>query len=770
MTDLTDRASAPDRRVAGILALVFSSGAAGLAYEISWARQLGLAFGHTARAAAVVLAAYFLGMALGYAWASRASERWRQPLLGYAAVEAVVGLWALVVPVLAGLLPHASLPVGDGGDGIRAIYSLVLLLPGTTALGASLPFVARAVAGLNPARAGERIARVYAFNLLGAVAGVAVTTFGLLATLGVVATSYAAAGLSLGVAVVAACGRRTVSRPLNREPGPEIPVPDRRLWTLAAAISGFGALAAQVLYTRLFSLIFHNSTYTFAAILFVILLALAAGSALVSAAIGRIDLRLGLVRASMLAAVGLPVSAWALVELRGLAYFRAGHSFEGYVLGAVGLVTAVCGLPCLAMGVILPSCWELAGAARKPGRVVGEMTMANTLAAAIGALCTSFVLVPLLDLWWSFAVVAATYLGLAALVMRQAGRLRRAGWWILAAGTVVVSTTVHVDRVRGLRHGEELIRRFHGPYGWIQVTRGKHHAQMSLSQNTHYGLGSIESSPMELRQGHTPLLLHNDPKQVAFIGLATGITASAALDHPGVERVTVVELIDDVVEAAAYFSAANADILHDPRTTVLVGDGRHVLSRLPRRFDVIVSDLFVPWESQTGYLYTVEHFEAMRGRLNEDGLFCVWLAGWQVGPEEFETIANSMRAVFDLVGVFVSSRNARRPLLALVGTTRPRHLSRTRIEDGLRARRPPAMGRDRVLRRAEDLANTYLGDWPWRPEGPFNTDERPRIEFFSPRTHRTPGGRLKRANYERYRQTELASLPREAFRFDAPGS
>ena len=53
-------------------------------------------------------------------------------------------------------------------------------------------------------------------------------------------------------------------------------------------------------------------------------------------------------------------------------------------------------------------------------------------------------------------------------------------------------------------------------------------------------------------------------------------------------------------------------MLDDPRVTVVVDDARHYLARTDLRFDVIVSDLFVPWESRTGYLYTVEHYRAAR--------------------------------------------------------------------------------------------------------------------------------------------------------------
>ncbi|MFV2070198.1 MAG: hypothetical protein ACC645_24790 [Pirellulales bacterium] len=62
--------------------IFFLSGAAALIYEISWSRQLGLLFGHTVHAAAVVLASYFAGMAVGHLVAARWSSR-VSPLLGY---------------------------------------------------------------------------------------------------------------------------------------------------------------------------------------------------------------------------------------------------------------------------------------------------------------------------------------------------------------------------------------------------------------------------------------------------------------------------------------------------------------------------------------------------------------------------------------------------------------------------------------------------------------------------------------------------------------
>ena len=73
------------------------SGAAGLIYESIWTRYLGLFVGHDAYAQILVLVIFLGGMSLGAILVSRRSERIRQPLYGYVAVEFAVGCIGLRV-------------------------------------------------------------------------------------------------------------------------------------------------------------------------------------------------------------------------------------------------------------------------------------------------------------------------------------------------------------------------------------------------------------------------------------------------------------------------------------------------------------------------------------------------------------------------------------------------------------------------------------------------------------------------------------------------
>src|SRR4051812_18557166 len=79
-----------------LLYLVFVlSGAAGLIYESTWTRYLGLFVGHDAYAQIIVLVIFLGGMSLGAIAISRWSERFKQPLYGYVLIEFAVGIIGL---------------------------------------------------------------------------------------------------------------------------------------------------------------------------------------------------------------------------------------------------------------------------------------------------------------------------------------------------------------------------------------------------------------------------------------------------------------------------------------------------------------------------------------------------------------------------------------------------------------------------------------------------------------------------------------------------
>ncbi|MBN2082893.1 spermidine synthase [bacterium] len=744
--------------------LFFLSGCAGLIYEIAWSRQLGLFFGHTVHAAAVVLAAYFAGMALGYWLAGSWAGRLKRPLSGYGAAELVVAAWAVATPhllnsftqpQLAGLLNH---PNPDVQLAVRAVVTFFALLPATIALGATLPFIAEHVSAAARGLSAQRIALAYGLNTAGAFCGVLLATFVLILNIGVAGSGYFAALLSAGCGLAALwlARRKPVdrvealadalrpSKPAEQNAvSPALAGPQARLtpsWYVLAGLSGWGMLGLQVLFTRLFAMTFHNSTYTFGGVVAVFLIALAGGSWLVARFAGRYPPAPWAAITCSAGAPAILLGVFIFQRFTRLGYFDAGPGFAIYILAALGLIALVVLLPVLLLGTVLPYCFAAApSGAHGAGAAVGRLTAVNTLSATAGSLITSFWLLPTAGLWNSFAIYAVLYavLGIVILGGRySAGRLALPALGLVLLVAAGIVTTQWPLSVVG--KSSRLIYERETPYGLITVTQ-QEAGDLWMKQNNHYVLGATVGADSELRQGNLPLLLHPNPRQVCFLGLATGITAGAALDHREVEQAVAVELIPEVADAAALFAPYNNSVLADARAEVVINDARHYLYAADRRFDVIVSDLFVPWHSQTGYLYTVEHYRAARERLAPGGLFCQWLPLYQVGPAEFELIADSFSAVFPVTTIWRGELDAKAPLIAFIGSEEPLQLDASELTARVGRLPLPWCGRDPVITRGTDIPQLFVGQWHLRQSAPLsiawlNTDNFPRVEFLAPIT------------------------------------
>jgi len=801
-----------------IYLLFFLSGAAGLIYEIVWSRELGLLFGHTVHAAAVVLGAYFAGMALGYLWSGRLAGRLKRPLAGYGTAELCVAAWAVAtphvlqlftLPALAALLNH---PQPGVQLTVRAVLAFLVLLPATVALGATLPFIAQHLSNLRAAGTSEtashsqstmgarRTALAYACNTVGAFVGVLAATFALILLLGVRESGYLAAGISaacgiaalliarlsrggvpsrlMAVGVARAGAASGISEASADAEQPSTPLGS---WYALAALSGAGTLGLQVLYTRMFALTFHNSTYTFGGVVAVFLLALAAGSAAVSRYGARVAAQRAAYWACLLGAPAVLLSVSVFQHFTRLGYFTAPDGFLGYVLCALGFIAGVVFIPTALLGAVLPMCFMAAAREASLGQAVGRLTAVNTVAAAAGALGTSFLMLPLLGLWRSFALYAFAYLIAGLLGLYRHPLLRRftsAASWVRCAAFVVavvaaVSVTSWPQSV--VPKSAKLLYERETPYGLINVLEGAGGA-LQLRENNHYVLGGSVGAGSEFRQGRLPLLLHPAPREVCFLGLATGVTASAALADPAVELTTAVELVPEVVTAARLFGKFNGGVVVDPRVQIVANDARHYLYATGRQFDVIVSDLFVPWHSQTGYLYTVEHYRAARARLKPGGLFCQWLPLYQVGPRELALIADSFASVFPVTTLWRGELGVDgAPLLALVGSEQPLRLDGDALAGRLATLADAPWGRDEFLLTPEAWLQLYVGTWPYpgstdslsvssiedggqevrstgdvrpfgettkddgqavRPTSLLNTDDHPRVEFLAPISNR----------------------------------
>ena len=81
------------------------------------------------------------------------------------------------------------------------------------------------------------------------------------------------------------------------------------------------------------------------------------------------------------------------------------------------------------------------------------------------------------------------------------------------------------------------------------------------------------------------------------------------------------ELVPEIVAFQQFFQGSTGDLQSNPSLKVLTSDARRYVRSTEKHYDVIVADLFHPARDGSGSLYTREHFQAVRARLNQKGLF-----------------------------------------------------------------------------------------------------------------------------------------------------
>src|SRR5260221_9322624 len=197
-----------------------------------WTRMLTLVFGSTTLAVSTVLTAFMGGLGLGSFLAGRFADRLKTPVRAYAALEASIGLYALLVPVVVAFYPALNRWLWAAfGDRyallsvLRFVASAGLLLVPTTLMGATLPILARHFVQ-HPwelRRVGMRIGSLYAVNLFGAVAGAFFPGFVFLPALGLRWTNVTAAAFNLTLAAAVLLARRLV--PAAAPTGPTMEAP-----------------------------------------------------------------------------------------------------------------------------------------------------------------------------------------------------------------------------------------------------------------------------------------------------------------------------------------------------------------------------------------------------------------------------------------------------------------------------------------------------------------------------------------------------------------
>ena len=759
--------------------LFIGSGGAALIYEIVWFQLLQLVIGSSSISLGILLGTFMGGMCLGSLLLPRVVPVREHPLRVYAFIE--LGIAVFAIAILAGMPLVGGAYTAWAGAGVvsiimRAVAAGVCLLPPTMLMGATLPAISRWVRATP-----EGIAWLgffYGANIAGGVLGSLAAGFYLLRIYDVTAATFAAVAINIVVGLLALALSSAASYTASEA---ECFPSDAGSaggggWSVfvTIALSGLTALSAEVIWTRVLSLLFGGTVYTFAMILAVFLVGLGIGSTVASGFTrGAAPARRALGWCQLLVCGAF---AWAAYQLNvSLPYWPINPSIATTPWLTFQLDLVRCLWVVLPGAILWGASFPLALAAlarsdQDAARLAGGVYAANTVGAIAGSMITSFVLIPwigtqrtqqvmviisavaaLLMLEPSYAAPATARESRAGEVRAETRRWQVAGTVVLALAMIAAGLLARsVPPIPGLlvAYGRYAATRV-GQADVIYVGEGINASvavsELSNGVRNYHNAGKVQASsePQDMRLqrmlGHLTTLIPAHARRVLVIGCGAGVTAGAVSIDPAVEHQIIAEiepLVPRVV--STYFAQHNFDVVRNPKVEVRIDDARHFVETTPDRFDAITSDPLDPCVKGAAMLYTREFFEMAKRHLNPGGVVTLFMQLYDSNTEAVKSEVGTFLEAFPNGIVFGNTNEGKGYDLVLLGQVEPTKIDVDAIQAKLQRPEYSAVAqslREIGMTSAVDLFATYAGRrtdlQAWLKDAQINHDKNLRLQYLA---------------------------------------
>ncbi len=755
------------RYLPAIFLLFIGSGCAALVYEIVWFQLLQMVIGSSAVSLGILLGTFMGGMCLGSLLLPRVVSPRQHPMRVYALLELGIGVLGLVIlvgmPLVRGVYTAWA---GTGSIGIilRAFAAGICLLPPTMLMGATLPAISRWVKATPEGI--SWLGFFYGGNIAGGVVGSLLAGFYLLRVYDVLVATLVAVALNVMVALVALLLAGRTSHVVD-----DAWISTRRgrghsTVYVAIALSGLTALGSEVIWTRILSLHFGATVYTFSLILAVFLVGLGIGSTAGATMARKPEASrqaLGWCQLLLCGAI-----AWAAyMNTESLPYWPINPSISSSPWYTLQLDLVRCFWVVLPGAILWGASFPIALAAvastdQDAARLAGGVYAANTVGAIAGSLATSFVLVPWIGSSHSEQVLIVVS-AISALMLLEptyaaapAGAGDPKGWNLagtaLLAGAMVVAGLLarSVHELPGIlvaygRYAATRLNQADIIYKGEGLNASVAVSQLSNGVLNYHNAGKVQASsePQDMRLqrmlGHLTTLIPPNPTNVVVIGCGAGVTAGAVSIDPAVEHETIAEiepLVPRVV--STYFAAHNFDVVRNPKVRVHIDDARNFLQTTNEKFDAVTSDPLDPWVKGAAMLYTKEFFEEVKRHLNPGGAVTLFVQLYESNTAAVKSEIATFLDVFPNGVVWGNTNEGRGYDLVLLGTVDPITIDVDAVQAKLQRPEYARMAqslREIGMNSAVDLFSTYAGRKPdlepWLRDASINRDRNLRLQYLA---------------------------------------
>ncbi|MEL7037118.1 MAG: spermidine synthase [Cyanobacteria bacterium J06592_8] len=157
---------------------------------------------------------------------------------------------------------------------------------------------------------------------------------------------------------------------------------------------------------------------------------------------------------------------------------------------------------------------------------------------------------------------------------------------------------------------------------------------------------------------HPAMIYQGSPRTVLILGGGEGAPLREVLRWKTVEKVMMIDIDGDVVEACRqYIPEMNENTFDDPRVELIIDDAFEYLTQIKHPWDVIISDMSEPVEFGPSFkLFTQEYYQKLRALLNPGGILVVQAGSAAVLRMKFHVrLANTLKQVFPHIHPYSSN-------------------------------------------------------------------------------------------------------------------
>ena len=636
----------------------FLSGIASLIYQVAWQRILILHSGVGIYSVSVVVSAFMAGLGFGSYFGGVYSSKIakKTALRLFALIEVLVGCVGLISCFVYYDLMYMQ---------VNWLYSslltmipahfIALIIP-TFLMGMSLPFLIHGTV-YNYKNASATIGILYGVNIFGAVTGAFATPWLIIPAVGIKGATFLAAACNIGAGLFALVAGAFILKKTSAdiakevEPAVELtavplatmtltePTQPFKFWILLYTISGFIALALEILWFRILDVAVKANAFTFGTILAVYLLGLGLGT-FIGSFVTKNDKRplrsflfyqsviLIYSCCAILFMTHAPGDFWFMEQLD---IYWGGKPFQPAAKFYLHIAMALfyCLVPTIFMGLSFTVLQKAVhNDPQTAGEKVGILQAFNILGNVLGSLAIGLLLINYLGTSGSLKFLVAL-----GLIFPIIGLMKYKKSKLFSVSTFLIAVLIIAMPGQG-----KLWSRFHGisedkaiysenASGLVGLTEVNANGAYYFCLNGKYH-SSIPFGGHHSFLGAFGAILHPNPKQIGIIGLGSGDTAWAAGCREETEKINVYEIVlaQDILEKArgGAASAKLDEFLDDERYTITNGDGRNALAQNETLYDILEADALRPQSAYSGNLYSKEFFQLCMDRLNEQGFMVQW--------------------------------------------------------------------------------------------------------------------------------------------------